>query len=322
MRKLLPALVLFFLAPAIAELLSSSAPPAEFFSPFGFAIIVVLYGSGAILARELVLRWRKGWFSLLTLGAAYAIVEEGLLCKSFFNPNWMDVGILGSYGRWAGVNWVWSLELILYHAIISIVIPILLVELIFPRWRHESWAGKKLSITLGVLLAMDVVFGYLWMTDYQPGAIASVLAMAVVVALGIVAWRLPQKPVAPRSVKVRNPAWFWLIGLLGMVAFYLLFGGLPHTGLHPLVTMFIGLVYAGGAGLLVMRLSGNGTAWTDKHRFALAAGALTFFVFLAPLQEFDASRPDNTSGMIMVGVAALLFLLGVGWRVWRRARAT
>ncbi|UCH42534.1 MAG: hypothetical protein JSW16_06915, partial [Dehalococcoidales bacterium] len=131
MKRVWPPVVLFFLAPAVGELLSGSAPPSEFFSPFGLTVLTVLYGGGAILVRELTIRWRKGWMSLLILGAAYGIIEEGLLVKSFFDPGWQDIGILGSYGRWAGVNWVWSLELTIYHAVISICIPILLTELMF-----------------------------------------------------------------------------------------------------------------------------------------------------------------------------------------------
>jgi hypothetical protein len=90
----------------IGELLSGSAPPVEFSGPFVLLVLSALYGSGAILVRELRLRWGKGWPTVFALGAAYGIVEEGLMVKSFFDPNWMDLGLLGSYGRWAGVNWV------------------------------------------------------------------------------------------------------------------------------------------------------------------------------------------------------------------------
>jgi len=38
----------FLLSPAIGELLSGSAPPLEFFNPFGFAMLASLYGSGAV----------------------------------------------------------------------------------------------------------------------------------------------------------------------------------------------------------------------------------------------------------------------------------
>ncbi len=88
--------VLFFLAPAIGELLSGSAPPVKFFNPAGFVALTVMYGAGAILARELTVRWQKGWPTILALGAAFGIVNEGLAAKSFFDPNWVDVGHISS----------------------------------------------------------------------------------------------------------------------------------------------------------------------------------------------------------------------------------
>jgi hypothetical protein len=99
-----PALVLFFLAPAIAELLLGSSPPSEFFNPVSLLLLSSLYGSGALVMRELKVRWKKGYVSLFLLGAAYGIVEEGLMVKSFFDPDWMDLGLLGVYGRWIEVN--------------------------------------------------------------------------------------------------------------------------------------------------------------------------------------------------------------------------
>jgi hypothetical protein len=49
----------------VGELLSGSAPPAEFFTPFGFTVMTLLYGGGALTARELKVRWGKGMGSLL-----------------------------------------------------------------------------------------------------------------------------------------------------------------------------------------------------------------------------------------------------------------
>jgi len=130
-----PALVLFFLALAIGELLSGSSPPLEFFNPIVLVIQAALYGSGAIVARELTVRWGKTWPTLHALGAAHDILEVGLAVKSFFHPHWVNLGILGTYGRWAGVNWVWSLELTIYQAVFSITIPVALTTLILtPGW--------------------------------------------------------------------------------------------------------------------------------------------------------------------------------------------
>jgi len=191
MRRLPPALVLFFLAPVIGELLSGSAPPVEFFNPFALIILPALYGSGALLVRELTLRWKKRWPTILVLGLAYGIVEEGLMVKSFFDPHWMDLGLLGVYGRLGGINWVWSISLMLYHATVSIAIPILLVELIYPERRDEPWLGRRGRIGFSLLLAVDVAFGYLALTTYRPPFLPYVFAMAVTLTLGWLGRRMP-----------------------------------------------------------------------------------------------------------------------------------
>ena len=310
-------MILFFLAPAIAELLSGSAPPVEFFNPVGFIILTTLYGSGAVLARELTIKWRRGWASLLTLGAAYGIIEEGLMVKSFFDPNWVDLGLLGSYGRWADVNWVWSTQLTIYHALISIAIPILLVELILPNRRNEAWIGQNGFIILPIILAVDVALGYFFLTAYRPPAIQYALTVAIVAAIIVLAWRLPSQPFAPKAISPRHPFWFWLTGFLGTIAFFIVFGGLPHTAIPPSLTILIGLGLVALLTWLVMRMSGNGAAWTDMHRLAVAAGPLSLFILFSPIQEFDTSRQDNPAGMTMVGLATLIFLIWLWWWVRR-----
>ena len=39
------------------------------------------------------------------------------------------------------------------------------------------------------------------------------------------------------------------------------------------------------------------------------------FTLLAPLQEFDATRLDNTSGMLLVGAGMFIFLLWLARKV-------
>ncbi len=318
MKRILPAVVLFFLAPAIAELLSGSAPPAEFFNPSGFVLLTTLYGSGAILARELTIGWHKGWLSLLALGAAYGIIEEGLMVKSFFDPNWVDIGILGSYGRWAGINWVWSVELAIYHAVISITIPIVLTELIFPNRRSEAWVKQRGLAGFSVLLVAVVAFGYFLLTPYRPPAIPYLLTAAVVVALILLAWRLPHRPSTPKTMAIRRPLRFWLTGFSGTIGFFLVFMVVPDTGLHPGVTIFIGVWLVAMVVWMVSRMSGNGRAWSEMHRLALAAGPLSLLILFTPIHQFDTTRTDNPSGMILVGLAALVFLVWLWW--WVRSR--
>lgn len=73
---------------------------------------------------------------------------------------------------------------------------------------------------------------------------------------------------------------------------------------------------------LAVRIEARGRGWTDGQRWTLATGALVPFILLAALQEADnPNRPDDTTGMTLVGVAFLILLLGLGVRLRRRVRA-
>lgn len=312
-----PALVLFFLSPMIGELLSGSAPPAEFFNPLGLVMLAILYGGGAIMVRELTHRWGKSWPTLLVLGAAYGIAEEGLMCKSFFDPAWMDLGPLASYGRWAGVNWVWATELTIYHAVFSIAVPVLLVGVLFPRQRQQVWIGTKRLIFLFALWVLNAVVIFLLISPFRPPVLHYLSTTAISVALCVLAWRLPQPVFAFGADRGKAAHWFWflLIGFLGTLALFFLAWVLPNTSVHPAITilLMVGLVIL--VGWAVLRLSGGGMKGSDKHRLALASGALGFFIFLAPLQELDKNRTDNTKGMALVALAAAILLIWMALRI-------
>lgn len=326
-----PALVLYVLSPGVGELLSSASPPVEFFSVFGLTVMSLLYGCGALLVRELAFRWGTGWPGRLLLGAAYGIVEEGLMVKSFFDPGWPDLGVLGTYGRLAGVNWVWSVELTLYHCFYSICIPILLVELAFPRWRERRWLKAPGLAVVGALLAADVVFGFAWLTRYRPPLVPCLGAWAATAGLVAAAWRvrLPAGPVtiAPRRLadarRVPGPHAlpFFLFGLVCTLLFFALNWGLPSSRLvPPLVT--IALV----AGLAIGFFTGvrelvRSFGWTAVNQWALASGALAFFVAFSSVVELDATRTDDPRGMRVVGLAAAALLLAGFLRVRGRERA-
>ncbi len=319
LRRNGPAISLFLLAPAVGELLSGSSPPVEFLNPLLLLIIACLYGGGALLVRDAVRRWRKGYPSLLCLAAAYGIFEEGIVCKSFFDPGWPDLGMLGTYGRWLGTNWVWAVWLTLYHSIVSIAVPILLVEVIFPARRTDQWLGRGWQVALLAVMGFEAFIGYFGISDFRPPWLHYGVTWAVVLALIPVAKRLPPRVGWLRGVTPRNrPAAFWWVGFLWILLSFVVFFALPGTRLPPIGTVFVGLMMAAAAGWLLLRASGNMDAWDDRGRFLFGAGVLSFFVILAPLQQLDKERPDDTTGMALVGLAFLLLLLWQGRRVWAR----
>lgn len=87
-RHIHPALALWLIAPIFGELFSGSLPLNEYLSPLTILTMGMLYGSGAILIREIVTRWQKGWGSLLLLGMAYGIYEEGLVVRFHSFGSW------------------------------------------------------------------------------------------------------------------------------------------------------------------------------------------------------------------------------------------
>jgi hypothetical protein len=320
LRRNAPALTLFLLAPATAELLTGSMPPVEFFNPFTFVIIAALYGSGALLMRDAVRGWRKGYLSLLCLGVAYGIFEEGLFCKTFFDPNRSDLGPLGGYGRWLGTNWVWAIWLMLYHAVISISIPVLLVEVAFPSRRTDRWVAGVWRVVLLVILALEALLGYYRLSAFRPPVPHSLVTGALVVALILVAGRLPARVGRIGAALQRaRPCFLWSTGFLWMLLSAITFYGLPETPIPPAVTALIGLTITGAAGWLVLRLSGNMAGWDDRGRFLLGAGVLSFWIILGPLWEVARLAPNDPRGMTLVAVAALLLLLWQGRRVYHRA---
>ena len=315
----LPAIALFLLAPATGELLSGSSPPAEFFHPFGFTVMALLYGGGAILVRELTLRWGGEWRRFFLLAMAYGIVEEGLMCKSFFDPAWPDLDVLATYGRWLGVNWVWAVDLTMYHMTVSIFVPVVLTGVLFASRARESWVGPRtLRVLLGLLVA-DVVFGYVFISSYRLPLLAALLTLLLVIALVVAARRVRVVRVPPSARSAPPARRFLLVGSACMFLFLVVMWGLPHTGIHPVFS----ILAAGGLAVLAWRvlerMSSLPSGWAEDRRLALAAGLLLPFILIAPIQEFDAARADDTSGMTLVGLAFLVFLLWL-WRRVRRSR--
>ena len=59
-KRALPGLVLLFLAPILGELIIGHQAPMDFINPKNFLLSSLPYGLGALICRELVIRWKKG----------------------------------------------------------------------------------------------------------------------------------------------------------------------------------------------------------------------------------------------------------------------
>jgi hypothetical protein len=307
-----PALVLYLLAPAVGELLSGSSPPAEYFTVFGFTLMTLLYGGGALLARELKVRWGKGIGTLMLLGASYGILEEGLMVASFQNPNWMDIGLLGSYGRWLGINWVWTVELTFYHSLVSVTIPVLLVELMYPTRNSEPWVHGRWTWALPILFLADIVFGYFvfpTVTGFYP-PIAPYMFLVMMAGVFIfLAKRFPRDWARNGVKPMRPPLFYTVVCFFAALSCGVIFWVFPNVftfPLGPLAVILVGVLFI--LGFLRYLVGFNWSESEPIHRYSLVLGCLLLFTISTVIQELDQTRLDNTSGMILVGFS---FLLGL-----------
>jgi len=105
-HRLKPALSLILLAPLIAEYLLGSL---SFKQLVLFPIMVLMYGAGALFVREMTRRTNRGWPTIILLGLAYGVIEEGLATQSLFNPHYLglrllDYGFIPTLGIGAAVD--------------------------------------------------------------------------------------------------------------------------------------------------------------------------------------------------------------------------
>ena len=258
--------------------------------------------------------------SMLLLGAAYGVLKEGLMVTSFFSPNWPDLGAMAAYGRWLDVNWVWAEMLTIYHAVFSISIPILLVELAYPQRKSENWIGKKLFIALLAVLFTLTVFGFFLFSsfmNYWTPAPQYLFGIALMVLSIYLARTLPttlrqqRQKITPKSIVL------WLFFHRGRICLLPRFLGTAlcrySLGDCMLYGPLLILLVASFVKRFNWHQEPNGT-----HLFALVSGALTFFIIFAPLQELDKNRSDVTTGMSLVAQAFTIGLIWLGLKIKRR----
>ena len=315
------------------ELAVGSSPPSEFFHPVPIVLFLMLYGAGALLVREFALLTHSGWFGRTVLGFAYGIVEEGLCCKSFCDPAWGDLGILQGYDQFLGLNWIWTPYLTVFHGLFSICLVLLISDLLFPYLTNELVTGIRGRALLLASLSLVTAFGFFTFphapnrnfTFWPPTFWIVLFIVEIAAAYGLT--RLWGFRHLAEDFKVRNlrvPP--WLIGVLVFVTTTLFFIGmniapsvLPAQPVAGIILSYALLALVLGS---LVTLFFRNTTITWRHQLAAVWGVMMLFVVLAPLQEFDASRPDDTTGMTLVGLGTLACLVTLTLVVTRRHNST
>lgn len=313
-------IILLFLSPALGELLSGSSPPLMFFNPVSLLMLVLLYGCGTLLIREAKARWKLQW-SVILLAVAYGIIEEGMLVQSFFNPGWEDLGVLSGYGMYFGVQWPWAIMLTFYHATISTLIPIAIVELLWPKYKDVPLLKKRGVILAFVGISLVTIWGMIFMgtqggdkvIPYHPNPLLLIGSFIAVVLLTWVAYKYKNSRISTNKAFLFSPFVFGIVGFLFQPFNLFTPNMLAEAKVSAIITLsvqFIEIILV----LLFIAYQLYHQNITRRHLVSLIFGSVLFWILLTPIQEFaEGVNPDPTQGMLAVGVIALILLI-----VWRR----
>src|SRR5215469_4812463 len=312
-----PVFTVLLLAPIISEVLYGGTRLSTIFV---LVPEILTWGCGALLIRECVHAWGKGWVSMLSLGMALAVAEEWLIQQTSIAPF-----VAGpAYGRVWGVNWIYFLWAVGYQSVWVVLVPVQLTELVFPERRNSAWLKRRGRIIAAIAFVLGCrAAWYGWtqrarvkifhMPPYSPPMFYLGIGAAMVVALILIAYALPNRrsegPDAPPARLVGTA--FFLLGA-PWAAFVILGWG---TGIRvaPLgIVLTAGVLWAAITFFLAWRWTSapNGN---DQHRFAVVFGGVLacsiggFVVF-----RVGGALPIDWIGKAVFDSAALGWLMSVG----------
>jgi hypothetical protein len=271
--RVAPAIGLFLLAPLVAEFLLGNLPITAL--P-GLVLLAPLYGGGALLVRELVRRAGRGVPTMLVLGLAYGLLEEGIGTQSLFNPNYAGVHLLeDGFVPALGIAGPWTVFVLTLHAVFSVTAPIVVVESLVPDRARTPWLGRVGSTVAAVLFVAGLAGTFAMSPAMDPflAPVPSLVAVVVLAALLVVlAFRLPR---LERTTGAVPPAWLVLVGGLVAGAAFMVSQGLPG---FP--AMVVTLVLEAAMAAVVITLSAR-SGWSARHTLALGAAALLTYAWHA-----------------------------------------
>ncbi len=165
LKRVAAPLTLGLLAPLVAEYLLGDFRITNL-APLPF--LVCTYGCGVLLIREIVRRKGGSWTVFLALAVAYAVLTEGIVNQSFFNPDYMHLHLL-AYGFWPifGTSPFWVVCVTTLHVLWSIAVPIGMTESLFPDRSSEPWlAWPGLTIAGLLFLLGDFAWAILRLAGF------------------------------------------------------------------------------------------------------------------------------------------------------------
>jgi hypothetical protein len=319
LRRVAPAIGLFFLAPLVAEFLLGDLP----ITMLGALVLLApLYGGGALLIREVVRRTGRGWPSIFVFAFSYAVLEEAFTTQTLFNPNYLGLNLhllAPAYISALGIGAWWTIFVLTLHTVWSISTSIGLAESLVPDRATIPWlgrAGLAATSTVFILAAVAAtIFAIKRDHNRFVASKAQFFSAAVICILAAVtAFLLPKRQAsAAASGYVPGP---WLVGCVALAggSIFLL---IPNKWGWLAVALYLILDLT--VIVLILRWS-HRFGWNSRHRLALAGGAALAYAWHAFIQNPAVGKAGMIdrigNGLFVLGLVILLVIAARRTNVW------
>ena len=307
-RSIPAAIALIFTAPLVAEYLLGDLSIKMLAA---LVMMAPMYGGGALLIREVVRRTGRGWPSILLLGAAYTLIEEGFTTQSLFNPDYLKMHMHLLSHAWIpalGIGAWWTLFMFNLHTFWSMGVSIALVEALVPARAEQPWLGPFGDSIVAVLFLL----GCAWGTAYQLRHDRFLASPAQFICVGagcvafiVLAFLAPRRRAHTAPGETPSP---WMTGAVALVL------GLGVMFTPPFVNWFAfaAILAIDAAFLAFAGLSSRRATWTPLHTFSLGAGgalAYGLHAFIAP-PLFGGWLVARVSNAIFLAAAIAVIVAG------------
>jgi hypothetical protein len=328
-RPTTPATTLLLLSPLVGEVLNGATRLSFIFV---FLPEVMVWGCGTLLITEAVHRWGGGWRSTMLLGLSLSVFVEVLILQTSVAPlPWLELASIPVHDRVWGVNWLWFTFMLGYETVWVVLVPILIVELIFPEQRREPWLrSSRLVIAAIVFTVGSIGLWALWTQAAIPNAFhvpkywpprSTLLLGALVTALFVGGAYAARERPARQSDDARGVPGPLAVGLItALLAFpwWILIAWIfvPNPPAPFWVPLAAAPIWAAMSYFVVARRSGA-SSWNDRHRWALAFAALVVCMLMGYLGS-NLWPAIDLAAKIVFNLVALVWMISLGRRIWQR----
>ena len=160
--RILPPAVLVLLASILPEMLSGNTHASMLFQPGPFLFFITAYGLPVLIIREFAVRRHIGFAGLFLIGLGYGIINEALLAKTVFRNTGVPVDVYDGYGFAAGIQWAWTVFILPWHAMASVLLPIAFAHSAAPEAAQRPWLGVKTALALALVLFVLISLFFLF----------------------------------------------------------------------------------------------------------------------------------------------------------------